>query len=156
MRLYHTSLFQIPVPDTQHSRKNLDFGRGFYLTSIKEQALRYAERFSNRGKVVWLNVYEMKEDWEDWNVRIFNEYSEEWLDFVADCRLEKSEEDFDMVIGGVADDKVFETIDLYFAGLMSKENALNRLSFIHPNIQYCIRSEEMLRNCLTYIESIKL
>ncbi len=41
MRLYHSSNMRVELPDTQHSRKYLDFGRGFYLTSFYEQAVRY-------------------------------------------------------------------------------------------------------------------
>lgn len=61
-----------------------------------------------------------------------------------------------MVVGGIANDKVILTIDLYFNGQITQEVALNRLKFEHPNIQYCIRSERMLQQCLTYIESKKL
>lgn len=54
MRLYHASTVVIEKPDVQHSRDNLDFGRGFYLTSVREQAMRYAERFTRRGKAAFV------------------------------------------------------------------------------------------------------
>lgn len=38
MKLYHSSNVIVEHPDTQHSRLYLDFGRGFYLTSLHEQA----------------------------------------------------------------------------------------------------------------------
>ncbi len=154
--VYHTSLSKVDKPDTLHSRSSLDFGKGFYLTSLEEQARRYADRFVSRGKQVWMNVYDLQEDWKGWNVKIFEKYDEEWLDFVAACRLNKDKSDYDMVIGGVANDKVFDTVDNYFAGYMSKEVALERLSFEHPNVQYCIRSERMLNECLMYKYSIQL
>lgn len=50
MRLYHASTQCIEKPDVLHSRDNLDFGRGFYLTAMREQAVRYAERFTRKGK----------------------------------------------------------------------------------------------------------
>lgn len=156
MILYHTSPSKVTVPDTAHSRDNLDFGRGFYLTSIREQAVRYASRFRERYCEVWLNIYEMSEDWDEWDVKTFSKYSEDWLDFVAECRSGRDDSEYDMVIGGVANDKVFETVDLYFAGLIGKKEALRRLAFEQPNIQYCIRSEKMLRECLTYKNSIRL
>lgn len=156
IELFHTSPQKITEPDTRHSRTNLDFGRGFYLTSFKDQAIRYAGRFSDRYDTIWMNTYALKEDWTGWKVAIFDSYDEKWLDFVTACRMEQDNSDYDMVVGGVADDRVFETIDLYFAGLMPKEIALERLAFIHPNIQYCIRSEQMLHDCLTYKSSIKL
>lgn len=42
MRLYHASTSIIEKPDVLHSRDKLDFGKGFYLTTIREQAVRYA------------------------------------------------------------------------------------------------------------------
>lgn len=156
IKVYHTSLLKVPKPDTQHSRSALDFGKGFYLTSFEDQARRYAKRFIERNKTMWMNEYELSEDWEKWNVKVFKGYNEEWLDFVAACRQDKDTSDYDLVIGGVADDRVFDTVDSYFAGYMSKDVALERLKFVHPNIQYCIRNEEMLEECLTYKQSIQL
>ncbi len=156
IKVYHTSLQKVSEPDTKHSRSALDFGKGFYLTSIEEQARRYASRFIDRKKTVWLNEYELSEEWDKWNVKVFEKYNDEWLDFVASCRLDKDTSNYDMVIGGVADDRVFDTVDSYFAGYMSKEVALERLMFVHPNVQYCIRNEKMLQECLTYKQSIQL
>ncbi len=156
MILYHTSYVKVTVPDTAHSRDNLDFGRGFYLTTLRNQAVRYASRFKERYREIWLNVYEMTEDWDNWHVKTFARYSEDWLDFVACCRSGRDKSKYDMVIGGVANDKIFETVDLYFAGMIDKKETLKRLSFEHPNIQYCIRSEKMLKECLIYKKSLKL
>ena len=61
-----------------------------------------------------------------------------------------------MVIGGIANDRVILTLDRYFSGEINQEEALGLLRFEKPNIQYCIRSEQMLRECLTYIKSEKI
>lgn len=61
-----------------------------------------------------------------------------------------------VVKGGIANDKVFRTVDLFFAGDITKEEALNRLLFELPNNQLCIRSQKLLDNCLTYKESVRL
>lgn len=45
MKLYHASPFVIKQPDVYHSREHLDFGKGFYLTSLYDQAYKYAMRF---------------------------------------------------------------------------------------------------------------
>lgn len=74
MRLYHASTVIVEHPDTTHSRDYLDFGRGFYLTSLHEQAIKYAERFLRRQKDAWLNVYELKDDLKEWNILHFNQY----------------------------------------------------------------------------------
>ena len=61
-----------------------------------------------------------------------------------------------MIVGGVADDKVFDTVDLYTDKLISKDEALRRLAYVKPNIQYCIRTDAMLKQCITFKEAIKL
>ena len=111
MRLYHSSNMVVEHPDVLHSRRYLDFGRGFYLTSIHEQAVRYAQRFKRRGQPAWLNVYELADNLDRWNVRIFDAYDKQWLDFVAQCRDGKEVGDYDMVIGGIANDRVILTLD---------------------------------------------
>ena len=154
MKLYHSSNTVIEHPDTQHSRKYLDFGRGFYLTSLYDQAVRYAQRFKRRGQTAWLNIYKLSDIAENqWNIKKFESYNKEWLDFVAQCRDGKDIGDFDMIIGGIANDKVIMTLDRYFIGEISEDETLGLLKFEKPNIQYCIRSEQMLQECLTYIES---
>ncbi len=154
MRLYHSSNIIVEHPDTLHSRQYLDFGRGFYLTSIYDQAVRYAQRFKRRGQQAWLNTYELsEEDIGQWNVKRFKSYNKQWLDFVAQCRDGKDVGDYDMVIGGIANDRVIITLDRYFTGEITQKEALGLLRFEKPNIQYCIRSEQMLQACLTYIDS---
>lgn len=54
MTIYHASNTEVPFPDTSHSRDFLDFGKGFYVTTIREQAERYAQRFLRRGQAAWL------------------------------------------------------------------------------------------------------
>ena len=156
MRVYHASFIEIKSPDTEHSRNFLDFGRGFYLTTIYEQAEKYAHRFIRRGKQAWINVYELNENWDNSSVREFPAYNDEWLDFVASCRAGKEVENYDLVIGGIANDRVIVTLDRYFEGTLSKENTLGLLKYEKPNIQYCIRNEEMIKHCLSFIESVKL
>ncbi len=156
MRLYHSSSVVVSMPDTTHSRDYLDFGKGFYLTSIYDQAVRYAERFKRRGRDAWLNTYELSYQPADWIILTFEVYDAAWLEFVSVCRAGNDVSDFDMVIGGIANDRVILTLDRYFAGEISQEEALGLLRFEKPNIQYCIRSGRMLNQCLTYIDSKKL
>ena len=156
MKVYHSSSVIVEHPDTKHSRKYLDFGQGFYLTTLYEQAKKYGERFLRRNKEAWLNVYELNFDAPEWNVKQFEAYNREWLDFVAKCRAGEPTEKYDMVIGGIANDKVILTLDLYFAGEISQDEALKKLKYERPNIQYCILSQRLLDTCLTYIESEQL
>lgn len=157
MRLYHSSNVVVKAPDTLHSRNYLDFGRGFYLTTIYQQAVRYAQRFKRRRQQAFLNIYEFSmSDVSKWRIMRFDSYDEAWLDFVAQCREGNDVGDYDMVIGGIANDRVILTLDRYFAHEISQEEAIGQLRFEKPNIQYCIRSERMLRECLTFINSEQL
>ena len=157
MKLYHSSNVVVESPDTLHSRNYLDFGRGFYLTTIYQQAVRYAQRFKRRRQQAFLNIYEFSmSDVSKWRIMRFDSYDEAWLDFVAQCREGNDVGDYDMVIGGIANDRVILTLDRYFAHEISQEEAIGLLRFEKPNIQYCIRSERMLRECLTFINSEQL
>ena len=95
-------------------------------------------------------------DEAQWIIKKFGSYDQEWLDFVAQCRDGKDSCNYDMVVGGIANDKVILTLDRYFMGELSQEEALGLLKFEKPNIQYCIRSEKMLRTCLVFIGSEKI
>lgn len=151
--LYHSSNVSVHRPDTLHSRDNLDFGKGFYLTTIQEQALRYANRFARRNQEAWLNKYELDYNPQEWNILTFDSYDAKWLEFISRCRSGMDDSNYDMVIGGIANDKVIRTLDRYFAGEISAEYALGLLKYEKPNIQYCIRSQKMLDECVRHILS---
>ena len=157
MKLYHASTLCIKKPDVLHSRDKLDLGRGFYLTGIREQAIRYAERFTRRGKEAFINEYELDDDTPNFVVKSFPSYDEERLDYVAVCRKgEQPQQTYDAVSGGVANDKVFNTVDLYFAGVISKDEALGRLKYEKPNHQLCILNGQMLDRHLHFIKAEKV
>ena len=157
MKLYHSSTVVIEKPDVLHSRDKLDFGKGFYLTAIHDQALRYAERFTIRGKDAFVNEYDFDEVTIGFTIKNFPAYDEEWLDYVTVCRRGKQPaEVYDAVSGGDANDKVFNTVDLYFAGVISKEEALGRLRFEKPNHQICILNGEMLDKHLHFVKAERI
>lgn len=154
MKVYHASKYIIKSPDVKHSRDLLDFGKGFYLTSLVEQARKYAQRFLFQEEKAYLNQYDLDENLaRGYKVKIFAGYNEEWLDFVSLCRLGKQTALYDLVAGGIADDKVFNTVDLYFSGNISKEEALRRLAFVHPNHQICILNQEILDKHLHFLKA---
>ena len=74
----------------------------------------------------------------------FDSYSGEWLDFILNCRSGRDTTDFDLVVGGVANDKVFNTVELFFNGLIDKSEAIKRLRYDKPNLQICFRTEKAL------------
>ena len=146
MMLYHGSYVEIEKPDVAHSRPNVDFGCGFYVTPLYEQAKKWCGKFKRRGQKSIISKYAYDEALEDTlKVLKFDAYSEEWLEFVLQCRSGQDTTDYDLVIGGVANDKVFNTVELYFDGLIDKTEAINRLRYEKPNLQICFRTEKALK-----------
>lgn len=146
MILYHGSFLEIAEPDLVHSRSNVDFGRGFYVTPLYEQAVKWCGKFKRRGRDGVISRYVFDEICEDeLKVLKFDSYSEDWLEFILNCRREKDTTDYDLVVGGVANDRVFNTVELYFDGLIDKKEAINRLRYEKPNLQICFRTEKALR-----------
>ena len=145
MILYHGSFLEITRPDLVHSRSNVDFGRGFYVTPLYEQAAKWCGKFKRRGRNGIISKYEYDRCREDeLNVLKFDSYSEEWLDFILSCRSGNDSTDYDLVVGGVANDKVFNTVELFFDGLIDKNEAIHRLRYEKPKLQICFRTEKAL------------
>lgn len=157
MILYHGSYLDIPTPDLTHSRANVDFGRGFYTTPIYEQAVKWCEKFKRRGKDGIVSRYRFDERaYQELEALIFDSYSEDWLDFILSCRTGNDSGNYDIVVGGVANDKVFNTVELYFDHLIDKAEALRRLRYEKPNLQICFRTQKALDEYLHYEGSEKL
>ncbi len=78
------------------------------------------------------------------------------LNFISECRAGRDLFDYDIVIGGVADDKVIRTLDRYFQEEITADQALGLLKYEKPNLQYCIRNQYMLDKCLKHVKSIQL
>lgn len=151
MILYHGSYLKIAHPDLSHSRPNVDFGRGFYVTPLRDQAARWCGKFKRRGKSGIISRYHYEECREtELKVLKFEYYSEDWLDFILTCRSGKDVSDYDLVAGGVANDRVFNTVELYFDGLIDKAEAIRRLKYEKPNMQFCFRTQKALS--LLYFE----
>lgn len=145
MILYHGSSVIVAHPDLEHSRPNVDFGKGFYVTSIYEQAWKWCNRFKRRGENGFISCYVFDEGaYKNLKTVTFDNYSEEWLDFVLNCRRGQDDTDYDLVIGGVANDKVFNTVELFFDGLIDKKEAIRRLQYEEPNVQLAFRTEKSL------------
>lgn len=145
MILYHGSYLEIVHPDLIHSRSNVDFGRGFYVTPLYEQAGKWCSKFKRRGKNGIISQYFFDESREtELKTLKFDSYSEDWLDFILNCRIGKDVTDYNLVVGGVANDKVFNTVELFFDGLIDKKEAIRRLCYEKPNLQICFRTGKAL------------
>lgn len=134
MIVYHGSCEIVRQPDVLHSYRALDFGKGFYVTSVKEQAERWARRKADlqRGKAI-VNQYQMGDDLSGLRVKRFPDDLLEWIEFVCNCRDEKQDyQQYDLIIGKVANDKVFRVVDMYHTGIWDKERALREIR-AYPN-----------------------
>ncbi|MDR2575270.1 MAG: DUF3990 domain-containing protein [Treponema sp.] len=159
MILYHggTDIIEKPVIRSQSAGR--DFGRGFYSTDIRNQAEKWAKRQGRVRKLAAvLNMYEFDVDRakNNLNVKMFEDYSQEWLDLVVNCRKEPHHiHGFDIVYGKIANDDVGETVQAVVDGLMPFDFALQKLIFMPSNNQYCFCTEKSLVY-LVFIESVKL
>lgn len=159
MMIYHASAMTVAQPQIRFSRPNLDFGRGFYLTMLREQAVRYAERFKRQGLDAFLNCYDFDMDGARLSgakVKTFQHYDNEWIDYVLACRSGQTQGLYDIVEGGIADDRIFETIDLFQQRLITQDTALERLSFAQPNHQICILNQQVINRFLVFREAVAL
>ena len=162
MLLYHGSFIEIKSPDLSYGRYNLDFGKGFYVTGIKEQAEKWARRRAAMVKLLEnlekpepiVSVYELDFDKTDLKILKFAGYTEEWLDFVVSNRGVSEaiiNTNYDVIFGNVANDDVAAVVDDYMRLLQKgrldstgKQFFLNQLQFSKPNDQFCIVSEKAL------------
>ena len=145
MIVYHGSFVIVDSPDLNHSRENVDFGKGFYVTPIYEQAKKWSEKFKKRENIGIVSHYQFDEiAYSRLEVLKFDTYSEEWLNFILKCRRGLDDTNYDLVIGGVANDKVFNTVELFFDGLIDKKEAIKQLQYEQPNLQIAFRTKEAL------------
>ena len=80
----------------------------------------------------------------------FETYSDQWLEYIAKCRQGKPGRDYDLVIGGIANDDVYNTLTLFFRGYIEKGEAIKRLRYEKPNIQYCFKNQIVIEKYLKY------
>lgn len=155
--LYHGSYITVSAPLAKAGRRNLDFGQGFYLTQIMEQAQEWAVIIAGRkGRNVTpvVNSYTFddvsaKEDGV--RFKIFDSYDIEWLDFIVSSRNgEKPWQGYDLIEGGIANDHVIDTIEAYMNGYMTIEMALGQLARHRPNNQICLLNQNLIDDCLFF------
>lgn len=160
IKVYHGSIIEVGKPLVALGRPNLDFGLGFYVTDLREQAERWATRIATRKmEKPILNVYEFDVDAakRDFQYLKFDSYDKAWLDFIVANRNGKMQwKGYDVVEGGVANDNVIDTVEDYLRGRMSAEAALVELSKHRPNNQFCILNQEIIDKLLGFVESIKM
>ena len=148
LKLYHGSNVAVREPKLFPTARALDFGAGFYLTTSYEQAKKWAELMVKRRRtgVPTVSVYEVNEEqWSELSVLKFNAPNVEWLKFVsANRRNQHMEENWDVVVGPVANDNTMPVINLYLKGSYDEEEALKRLLPQKLKDQYAFKTEKAI------------
>ncbi len=153
MIVYHGSTSVVEKPDVNHSYRELDFGKGFYVTSVKEQAERWAQRKSvlESGTKAIVNVYTLSDDNAEFKSKSFDDDLSEWIDFVCACRDgNEIYKEYDIIMGKVADDKVYRVVDFYKNGIWDKDRAINEMKAYDNYDQIAFIVQEAIDALLTY------
>ena len=148
MKLYHGSTIDIGRIDLAKSKPNKDFGRAFYLSADRQQALemaQYRAEYEDTAPVV--NVYEFDETlFQQFRCKRFEEYTEEWAHFVYDHRTEPhglTLHDYDIVYGPIANDRVGAQIARFKQGYITFDEFLRRIQYIKGiTFQYAFCSQQ--------------
>lgn len=144
--IYHGSNQEIKEPKIIKTKFNKDFGDGFYCTVLEEQAIKWAKKY-DKGIV---NLYEYAEN-SKLKIKEFTIMSEEWLDFIVNSRNGKTH-DYDIVIGAMADDQVYNYINDYLDGRITREAFWELAKFNHPTHQIAFCTSNALK-CIKFIDS---
>lgn len=158
--LFHGSYISVSTPFVKLGRDKVDFGKGFYLTKLRDQAQSWAKTISERkGRNAQpiLSTYSFDFDSAKdagYRIKIFEFYNLEWLEYVIDCRKGgKLQELYDIVEGGVANDNVIDTVEDYENGIITDSQALGQLKYKKVNHQICILNQEIIDKYLSFISS---
>lgn len=148
MILYHGSNVEVKEPKLIPSKRLLDFGAGFYLTSDFEQAKKWALRTANNREtgVPTVSVFEVDEnEFKSLNMLCFNTPDKEWLRYISANRTGRQvDKEYDVVIGPVANDQAIRTVNNYLRGYFPEDVAIKLLLPQKLKDQYAFRTEKSI------------
>ncbi len=150
MELYHGGNEIIEFPEIRKTKYTKDFSWGFYCTNSYEQARKWAQRKFQTGII---SVYNYAEN-NKLSVLRFDKMTDQWLDFIADCRSGKIH-NYDIVEGPMADDTVWNFVNDFIAGTISRSAFWELAKFKHPSHQISFHTLQALET-LTFLRSEKL
>jgi len=150
MIVYHGSGETVEYPEIRRSRFTKDFSWGFYCTTNKEQAKKWTQKWLISNKVPTLNYYNYQPN-PELRVLKFETMTDEWLDFIADCRSGKVH-DYDIVEGPMADDVVWTYVNDYLSGKIHRETFFSYAKFNRATHQISFHSLRAL-SCLEFERS---
>ena len=145
--LYHGSKVEVAYPEIRITKYTKDFSWGFYCTNDYKQAYRWADRRSGNG---FVNVYKYIEN-PQLKILHFSEMTDEWLDFIARCRKGEPHS-YDIVEGPMADDTIWDFVNGFMSGKISRSVFWEYAKFKYPTHQISFHTVNALR-CLTFERS---
>ena len=144
IELYHGSSEIVRFPEVRKTKYTKDFSWGFYCTNSHDQAVRWAKR--GYGDAV-VNIYTYEKN-QSLRILKFEKMTDEWLDFIASCRSGKLH-DYDIVEGPMADDTIWNYVNDFFAGYISRDEFWQHAKFKHPTHQISFHTIRAL-DCLKF------
>ena len=161
MLLYHGSTMAVRKPIVSRGRGKTDFGKGFYTTTSREQAEKWAQikrdRMGDEAHAI-VSVFELDDavlNNPAYHTRHFDGATAEWLDFVVRNRRGEVHHNFDLIMGPVANDKLYATITLYENGILDANAAIEQLNTHQLFDQLSFHTTKACK-LLTFVETFEL
>lgn len=157
--VYHGSFMEVRYPDLSKCQKGKDFGKGFYITTDRKQAISFAKNVARQNgysKGV-LNIYKFS-DFQNLNLFEFENANEDWLNCIIGYRFRNFKnlsypfKNFEVIIGKIADDNTSFVINAYMNGVfgpvgskMAQQDVIKHLMPEKLKNQICFKSEKSLK-----------
>lgn len=161
MLLYHGSTMAVRKPIVSRGRSKTDFGKGFYTTTSREQAEKWAkikrDRMGDEAHAI-VSVFELDDavlNNPAYHTRHFDGATAEWLDFVVGNRRGEVHHNFDLIMGPVANDRLYATITLYENGILDANAAIEQLNTHQLFDQLSFHTTKACK-LLTFVETFEL
>ena len=142
--IYHGSYCKVEKPKIMDGKFTIDFGKGFYCTILSEQAEKWAKKYDTPV----INMYEYNENTK-LKIKDFTVMTEEWLDFIINCRS-GNQHNYDIVVGAMADDQVYNYVNDLINGTITREAFWELAKFRHPTHQIAFCTDEALK-CIKFV-----
>lgn len=147
--IYHGSYCEVKNPELKSGKYSKDFGTGFYCTILEDQAIKWAQKY----ETPIVNKYEYEEN-PSLKIKEFTLMTEEWLDFIINCRSGKKH-NYDIVIGAMADDQIYNYITDLMSGAITRSAFWELAKFRHPTHQIAFCTNKALQ-CIKFIGTDKI
>ena len=147
--IYHGSYCEVKNPELNSGKYSKDFGTGFYCTILEEQAIKWAQKY----ETPIVNKYEYEEN-QSLKIKEFTLMTEEWLDFIINCRSGKKH-NYDIVIGAMVDDQIYNYITDLMSGAITRSAFWELAKFRHPTHQIAFCTTKALQ-CIKFIGKDKI